>query len=173
MDKKKESHVKPYYDTWQIVLPQLPFNYKQGLLLLNLRLPVRDLAGGPVAKTLHSQCKGPGLNPWSGNWIPCAATKDSIFCNKDRKRPRGSSPVLKHPSEKPSSDVRSRQWWLFHPFLSGGFSSHSRILNHSMVGIPWWSSDLDSMLPLQGTWVQSLVRELDPMCHDEERVCLN
>ena len=35
-----------------------------------------------------------------------------------------------------------------------------------MVGIPWWSSDLDSMLPLQGTWVQSLVRELDPMCHN-------
>ena len=23
--------------------------------------------GGPVAKTQHSQCRGPGFNPWSGN----------------------------------------------------------------------------------------------------------
>ena len=23
--------------------------------------------GGPVAKTLHSQCRAPGFNPWSGN----------------------------------------------------------------------------------------------------------
>ena len=51
MDKKKESHVKPYYDTWQIVLLHLPFNYRQGVLLLNLRIPVRDFPGGPVAKT--------------------------------------------------------------------------------------------------------------------------
>ena len=26
-----------------------------------------DLPGGPVAKTLSSQCRGPGLHPWSGN----------------------------------------------------------------------------------------------------------
>jgi len=26
-----------------------------------------DLPGGPVAKTLCSQCRGPGLNPWLGN----------------------------------------------------------------------------------------------------------
>ena len=25
---------------------------------------------GPVAKTLHSQCMGPGFDPWSGNQIP-------------------------------------------------------------------------------------------------------
>ena len=24
-------------------------------------------AGGPVAKTLCSQCRGPGFHPWSGN----------------------------------------------------------------------------------------------------------
>ena len=23
--------------------------------------------GGPVAKTTHSQCRGPGFDPWSGN----------------------------------------------------------------------------------------------------------
>ena len=26
-----------------------------------------DCPGGPVAKTLHSQCRGPGFDPWSGN----------------------------------------------------------------------------------------------------------
>ena len=34
-----------------------------------------DFPGGPVAKILCSQCKGPGFDPWSGNWIPHAATK--------------------------------------------------------------------------------------------------
>ena len=27
----------------------------------------RGFPGGPVAKTLCSQCRGPGFNPWSGN----------------------------------------------------------------------------------------------------------
>ena len=27
----------------------------------------RDVPGGPVAKTLCSQFRGPGFNPWSGN----------------------------------------------------------------------------------------------------------
>ena len=27
----------------------------------------RDFPGGPVAKTLHSQCRGPRFSPWSGN----------------------------------------------------------------------------------------------------------
>ena len=26
-----------------------------------------DFPGGPVAKTLHSQCRGPRFDPWSGN----------------------------------------------------------------------------------------------------------
>ena len=29
-----------------------------------------DLLGDPVAKTLYSQYRGPGFNPWSGNQIP-------------------------------------------------------------------------------------------------------
>ena len=29
-----------------------------------------------------------------------------------------------------------------------------------IVGLPWWSSGWDSVLPLQGAWVRSLVREL-------------
>ena len=37
-----------------------------------------DFLGGPVARTLHSQCiGGPRFDPWSGNWIPHAPTKSS------------------------------------------------------------------------------------------------
>ena len=36
-----------------------------------------DIPGGPLAKTLFSQCKGPRFNSWSGNYIhiPHATTK--------------------------------------------------------------------------------------------------
>ena len=34
-----------------------PFNQKKS----------GDFPGGPVAKALRSQCRGPGFNPWSGN----------------------------------------------------------------------------------------------------------
>ena len=30
-----------------------------------------------MVKSLHSQCKGPEFDPWSGNQIPHAATKSS------------------------------------------------------------------------------------------------
>ena len=53
-----------------------------------------DFPGGPVAKTPYSQCRGPGFNPWSGNWIPHASTKsshaavkDHLCCNKDPVQP--------------------------------------------------------------------------------------
>ena len=36
----------------------------------------------------------------------------------------------------------------------------------NLEGIPWWSTGWDSVLPMQGTWVQSLVRELGPTCHN-------
>ena len=32
-----------------------------------LKLNIRDFPGALVAKTLHSQCKGSGFDPWSGN----------------------------------------------------------------------------------------------------------
>ena len=37
----------------------------------------RDFPGGPVAKTLCSQCRGLRLDPWSGNYIPHATSKSS------------------------------------------------------------------------------------------------
>ena len=35
-----------------------------------------DLLGGPVAKTVSSQYRGPGFDPWSGKQIPYATTKN-------------------------------------------------------------------------------------------------
>ena len=29
-----------------------------------------------------------------------------------------------------------------------------------LLGLPWWSSGQDKKLPMQGAWVQSLIREL-------------
>ena len=37
----------------------------------------------------------------------------------------------------------------------------------SRRGLPWWSSGWDSLLPMQGAWVWSLVEELDPACHSK------
>ena len=34
------------------------------------------LPGGPVVRTLSSQCRGPGFDPWWGNKVPHAPTKD-------------------------------------------------------------------------------------------------
>ena len=45
----------------------------------------REFPGGPVAKTPHSQCRGPGINPWLGKYMPHAATKDPACCNKNRR----------------------------------------------------------------------------------------
>ena len=36
-----------------------------------------DFPGGLVVETPHSQCRGPGFDPWSGNWILHAAIKSS------------------------------------------------------------------------------------------------
>ena len=44
-------------------------------------LQKKDFPSGPVAKTLHSQCRGPGFNPWSENWIPHTTTKDPKCLN--------------------------------------------------------------------------------------------
>ena len=38
------------------------------------------------------------------------------------------------------------------------------------LGLPEWPSGLYSMLPKQGPGIQSLVRELDPMCHPQPKI---
>ena len=39
--------------------------------------------GGPLAKTLSSQCRGPRFNPWSENEIPYATTKEPTCRDED------------------------------------------------------------------------------------------
>ena len=43
--------------------------------LFHLKKCFGDFSGGPVAKTLCSQSRGPGFDPWSENWIPQATIK--------------------------------------------------------------------------------------------------
>ena len=43
----------------------------------------RDFPAGPVARTPHSQWRGPGIDPWSGNQIPYATTKSSHAATLD------------------------------------------------------------------------------------------
>ena len=43
-----------------------------------------EFPGGPGTKTLCSQCRGPGVSPWSGNCIPHAATKSWNAATKTR-----------------------------------------------------------------------------------------
>ena len=42
----------------------------------------RNFPGGPLAKTLHSQCRQPGFNPWPANQITYAATKSQHAATK-------------------------------------------------------------------------------------------
>ena len=42
-----------------------------------------DFPAGPVARTPHSQWRGPGIDPWSGNQIPYATTKSSHAATLD------------------------------------------------------------------------------------------
>ena len=52
-------------------------------LLAGEEIKPQDFPGGPAAKTPCSQCRGPRFNPWSGNYIPHASTKNSHARTKD------------------------------------------------------------------------------------------
>ena len=57
---------------------------------MQIKTIMRDFLGDPVSKTLCSQCRGPGFNTGSGNYIPhatakfpCAAVKiDNPVCTR-------------------------------------------------------------------------------------------
>ena len=50
-----------------------------------LRVIPWDFPGGPVAKTLGFQCRGPRFYPWSGKETPHASTKD-LTCHSEDQR---------------------------------------------------------------------------------------
>ena len=50
---------------------------------IDLETESRNFPGDPMAKTLRSQFRGHGFDPWSGNQIPHVATK--TWCNQISK----------------------------------------------------------------------------------------
>ena len=48
-------------------LKSLLIKVKEESEKVGLKLNIQDSLGGPVAKTLSSQCWGPGFDPWLGN----------------------------------------------------------------------------------------------------------
>ena len=59
--------------------PSLLFHSSKDLIS---EIQARNVPSGPVAKTPHSQCRGPMFNPWSGNYIPHATAKSSHAATK-------------------------------------------------------------------------------------------
>ena len=62
--------------------------HTSGIYLGKYKRHFWDFPGGPLAKTLCCPMQGPGSNPWSGSYIPCATaespyavTKDPASCN--------------------------------------------------------------------------------------------
>ena len=45
-------------------------------------------------------------------------------------------------------------------------SKKLREIKMRTLGLPGWSCGYDFMLSMQQAWVQTLVRELDPPCHN-------
>ena len=70
---------------------------KDGSRLPQFKAPFKftapwDFPGGSVAKTTCSQCRGPGLDLWSGNQIPHAATNCSHAATE--KIPHAATKIL-------------------------------------------------------------------------------
>ena len=86
-----KSGIKPGSPTLQSELPGKP--NKASITLQSWRhfmvikkMPPRGFPGGPVAKMLCSQCKGPEFDPWSRNYdppIPRLKWKDPPCSNED------------------------------------------------------------------------------------------
>ena len=73
-----------------------------------------DFPGGPAAKTLCSQCRGPGFNPWLGNLIPHAAAKArNSQINKKKKKTKQKRLIL-YPKKKKCCAKWKNETILFH-----------------------------------------------------------
>ena len=70
-----------------------------------------------------------------------------------------------HCSDIHEGKERARDQTHFPFFALSEVSGHiTKVLPY--MEFPRWSSGQDSALPMQGAWVQSLVRELNPTCHN-------
>jgi len=56
--------------------PPAPLGWHTAAVTIS-KVPDEDSPGGPGAMTPGSQCRGPRFHPWTGNFIPHAATESS------------------------------------------------------------------------------------------------
>ena len=50
--------------------------------------------------------------------------------------------------------------------LEGKITDMASLRKYGVRGLLWWFNGSETMLPMQGPWVYSLVKELDLTCHD-------
>jgi len=55
-------------------------------------------------------------------------------------------------------------------YMQWKWNSDKHQCKRSELGLPWWSGGYTSMLPMQGAWVQSLVKQWDPIWAAKEPV---
>ena len=97
---------QPWKASYTILInqPQLPTAYLLTWALI-YKLLWWDFPGGPVAKSVCSQCRGPEFNPWSGNSIqqlkiPHAAVKTrtaKINKTKNKQNYHACGPLQRNP----------------------------------------------------------------------------
>ena len=56
--------------------------------------------------------------------------------------------------------VKVKSWEATGRFLAGEEQGQVWTLQRPLRGLPWWSNGYNSVLPTQGAWIRSLVREL-------------
>ena len=70
IDKLVQSNTKhkgiKILETLQVITSK-PVHKSLYIVYKSYILKLRDYPGGLVGKTLHSKCRGPGSDPWSGN----------------------------------------------------------------------------------------------------------
>ena len=70
-----------------VIFWNMSFQYQSSVMkkYFILKSNLCDFLGGSVAKTLSSQDRGPGFNPWSGKLFPQDTAKDPAWHNEDQR----------------------------------------------------------------------------------------
>ena len=95
---------------------------------------------------------------WSYSW-PCGAVKDT---KRMRVGTLCHSPLSRQDEDIHQSQINAFRDWIHYKHSLQSVSHFCYSLKMDKLGLPWWPSDWDSMLPAEGTQVWSRIRELDP-----------
>ena len=72
------------------------------------------------------------------------------------------SPLSRQDEDIRQSQINAFRDWIHYKHSLQSVSHFCYSFKVDKLGLPWWPSDWDSMLPAEGTQVWSLTRELDP-----------